>query len=387
MSEMNVSTSVRLKLGGSFKAAGFGDGGRKAIPNPFDKLRGALRLRLPPRWIAALGILTLAVVTSTSCALDTGSSSGGGKIPVIFDTDICDDIDDTWAMALLLQSPEFDIKLITTEVGNTASKAKTVAKFLEAVGRTDIPIGIGVQQHQGSHRQDAWAKDYDLSSYRGTVYRDGVQALIDTIMESDKPIKVIAVGPLPNVAAALEREPRIAEKAEFIGMHGSVRRGYDGNPPPSAEYNVKAFAKEAQKVFTAPWSMTITPLDTCGVVQLKGRKYQQVLKKNSPVTRALIENYRAWYRQGILSEHKDLSEAELSKRVEEKLSSSSTTLFDTVAVYLAMSTELAKMEKLGIRVTDDGYTRIEENAKVINCATEWKDLSAFEDFLVDRLTK
>jgi hypothetical protein len=94
-----------------------------------------------------------------------------------------------------------------------------------------------------------------------------------------------------------------------------------------------------------------------------------------------------WYRQGLLDEHKDLSEAELDKRVEEKLNSSSSTLFDTVAVYLAMSTELAKMEKLGIRVTDDGYTRIDESAKVVNCATEWKDLGAFEDLLVDRLTK
>lgn len=339
------------------------------------------------RWIAAFGILALVAVTLNSCALDTGSSSGGGKIPVIFDTDICDDIDDTWALALMLQSPQLDIKLITTEVGNTASKAKTVAKFLQTVGRADIPIGIGVQQHQGHHRQDAWAKDYDLSSYPGVVHRDGVQALIDTIMKSRKPIKVIATGPLPNIAAALEREPRIAEKAEFVGMHGSVYRGYNGSPPPSAEYNVKAFVKEAQKAFTAHWNMTITPLDTCGVVQLKGEKYQKVLRKNSPMTRALIENYRAWYKQGILNEHKDLSEAELNKRVEEKLNSSSTTLFDTVAVYLAMSTDLVKMEKLGIRVTDDGYTRIDESAKMVNCATEWKDLGAFEDFLVDRLTK
>ncbi|MHC4678158.1 MAG: hypothetical protein ACYTEK_05615 [Planctomycetota bacterium] len=82
-----------------------------------------------------------------------------------------------------------------------------------------------------------------------------------------------------------------------------------------------------------------------------------------------------------------MSEAELNKRVDQKLDSSSTTLFDTVAVYLAMSTELVKMEKLPIRVTDDGYTRIDEGAKVIDCATEWKDLDAFEDFLVDRLTK
>ena len=43
------------------------------------------------------------------------------------------------------------------------------------------------------------------------------------------------------------------------------------------------------------------------------------------------------------------------------------------------------MEKLGVRVTDDGYTVIDENAKVINCAMEWKDLPAFEDLLVKRL--
>jgi len=195
-------------------------------------------------------------------------------------------------------------------------------------------------------------------------------------MKSRKPIKVVAVGPLPNIAAALEREPRIAEKAEFVGMHGSVYRGYGNSSKISAEYNVKACVKEAQKVFTAGWNMTITPLDTCGIVHLKGQKYQKVLNRNSP-----------WYKQGILSREKDISESELKKRVDKKLNSSSSTLFDTVAIYLAMSTDLVKMEKLPIKVTDDGYTRIDENAKMINCATQWKDLSAFEDLLVDKLTK
>jgi len=342
---------------------------------------------LPTKLILAgvLGILALLVGALVCRASD--SSPGRKKIAVIFDTDICDDIDDTWALALLLQSPEFDVKLITTAVGNTASKAKTVAKFLETVGQTDIPIGIGVQQHKRSHRQDAWAKDYKLSSYPGRIYEDGIKAMTDTIMKSRGPIKVIAVGPLPNVAAALEREPRIAKKAEFVGMHGSIRRGYGGGAKPNAEYNVRAFAKEAQKVFTAPWDMTITPLDTCGIVHLKGEKYQKVLKRNSPLTRALMENYRAWYTQPIANKNKDLSEAELEKRVNQKVNSSSTTLFDTVGIYLGMSTKLVKMEKLKIKVTDDGYTRIDEGGKLINCATEWKDLGAFEDFLVKRLTK
>ncbi|NQT03957.1 MAG: nucleoside hydrolase [Planctomycetes bacterium] len=341
-----------------------------------------------PVGIVVLLILALFLVTLGSCALDKSSSmSRSGKIPIIFDTDICDDIDDTWALAMLLQSTEFDVKLITTAVGNTSSKVKTVAKFLEIVGRTDIPIGVGVQQRKGSHRQDAWAKDYKLSTYPGKIYEDGIQALVDIVMKSRKPIKVVAVGPLPNIAAALELEPQIAEKAEFVGMHGSVYRGYGNSSEPSAEYNVKAFVKEAQKVFSAGWNMTITPLDTCGIVQLKGQKYQKILNRNSPLTRALIENYRAWHKQGILNNEKDISESELTKRVDEKLNSSSSTLFDTVGIYLAMSTDLVKMEKLRIKVTDDGYTRIDENAKMINCATEWKDLSAFEDFLVGRLRK
>jgi inosine-uridine nucleoside N-ribohydrolase len=335
-----------------------------------------------------LGVTAMFLLTLSCTASNTASRAAGtDKIPVVFDTDICDDIDDTWALVMLLQSPEFDIKLVTTAVNNTPEKAKVVGRILEIAGRTDIPVGIGIQQNKNEHRQREWVKDYKLSSYPGTVYQDGVQAIVDTIMKSRKPMTVIATGPLPNIAAALEREPKIATKARFVGMHGSIYKGYGGSSNISAEYNVKAFPKAAQKVFTAPWDITITPLDTCGIVHLTGDKYQKVLKANTPLTKALIENYRAWYKQGIRNSNKDLSEEELNKRVEQQINSRSTTLFDTVGIYLGMTEKLVKMEKLGITVTDDGYTRIDKNAKVVNCATEWKDLGGFEDFLVDRLIK
>ena len=82
-----------------------------------------------------------------------------------------------------------------------------------------------------------------------------------------------------------------------------------------------------------------------------------------------------------------LTYPELNKRVNRQVNSRSTTLFDTVGIYLGFTEKLVKMERLGITVTDDGYTRIDKNAKVINCAMEWKDLGAFEDLLVDRLIK
>jgi inosine-uridine nucleoside N-ribohydrolase len=327
-------------------------------------------------FVAILGTLTVF----------SSAPASAGPRPVIFDTDICDDIDDTWALALLLQSPELDCKLITTAVGNTEAKAKVVAQFLGRVGRTDIPIGIGVRQGRGSPRQIAWAKDYDLASYPGKIHKDGVQALIDTIMGSPTRITLIAVGPLPNVGEALKREPRIAEKADFIGMHGSVFVGYGGSNTPHAEYNVKQDVEAAKRTFTAPWPMMITPLDTCGLVELDGEKYQKLLKKDSILTSALLENYRVWYEDG-LRDRKDLDEAARKRLVDEKLGHSSTTLFDTVAVYLAISRDLVEVKELPIRITDDGFTRVEDGAKAVDCAVQWKDLDGYETWLVERLTR
>ncbi|MFH1370472.1 MAG: nucleoside hydrolase [Planctomycetota bacterium] len=316
-------------------------------------------------------LITGALVVSDGYAQAAGKS---GKIPVILDTDICDDIDDTWALALLLQSPEFDVKLITTAVGDTRAKTKVVAKLLQTAGRMDIPIGTGLttgDMKQG-HRQDEWVKDFDLSKYPGKVYPDGVQAMIDTIRKSPQQITLIAIGPLPNIAAALEREPNIANKARFVGMHGSVRRGYGGKSQPQREYNVVTFLKASQTVFTADWDMTITPLDTCSLVVLRGDKYKNVLDSANPMVKAVIENYRVWLKSG------NMNQADVNVK--------SSTLFDTVAVYLAMSIDLVEMENLGIRVTDDGFTAIDEKAKKVNCAMKWKNLGAFEDFLVERLT-
>ncbi len=292
-----------------------------------------------------------------------------GKIPVILDTDIGSDIDDTWALTMMLKSPELDVKLVMTDTGNTTYRAKIAARMLEIGKRTDVPVGIGIRFSDNTGPQEPWVAGYQLSSYPGVIYENGVDALIRTIMDSPDPITLICIGPVPNIGAAIEREPKIAQKARFVGMHGSIRRGYGGSEKISAECNVVNHTKDCQKVFTADWDMTITPLDTCGIVRLDGEKYRSVYECKDPLTQALIENYRVWAKHSPESEHR------------------SSTLFDTVAIYLAFSQELLVMEKLGIRVTDDGYTVIDEDAKVINCAMDWKDLPAFEDFLVKRLTR
>jgi inosine-uridine nucleoside N-ribohydrolase len=321
----------------------------------------------------AVGMLALAFFLATTGPAET--TAPAKRIPVVLTTDIGGDIDDTWALGFLLKSPELDLKLALGDFGRPEYRAKLLAKFLERAGRGDIPVGLGIDKAKAPapERQAAWIENYDLARYPGKVHRDGIQAMIDLIMQSPEPITVIVIGPTPNMAAALEREPRIAERARFVGMEGSVRLGYNGKSIPVAEWNVRADPQACQKAFTAPWEMIITPLDTCGLVDLTGEKYRRIRDSRDPISVAIMENYRAWQVQKTNSE-------------DTKPEIRSTTLFDAVAVYLAFDQSLCHMETLGIRVTDDGFTVIDPEAKKMSVATSWKDLGAFEDLLVARLT-
>ncbi|HEY3863311.1 MAG TPA: nucleoside hydrolase [Verrucomicrobiae bacterium] len=311
---------------------------------------------------------------SACAALSAGllpASAQPAPTPVILATDIGDDIDDTWALGLLLKSPELSLKLAATEYGKSQYRAKLLAKFLQTTGRADVPIAVGPDaEPRGGGPLDEWIKNYDLSSYPGRVHSDGVSAIVETIMSSPQPVTLICIGPMPNVAAALAREPRIAQRARFVGMDGSVRLGYGGAKTPCAEWNVKADPAAARKALSAEWDITITPLDTCGLVTLDGARYQKMLASRDPVAATIIENYRLWSKAG-----KNGGAAEHH----------SSTLFDPVAVYLAFSQQFCKMEQLGIRVTDDGSTVIDGGAKQMNVATEWKNLDGFRDLLVQRL--
>lgn len=207
-----------------------------------------------------------------------GGANARKPIPVILDTDIGSDIDDTWALIMMLNSPELAVKLVVGDFGLPEYRAKLLASLLESAGRSDIPVGLGLVTGGSERRQAAWVDDYDLATYPGTLHADGVKAMVDLIMASPELITLVAIGPLPNVAEALKREPRIAQKARFVGMHGSVRVGYNGKRKPDSEWNVRADVASCRAVLSAPWVVLITPLDTCGRVTISGDLYQKVLQ-------------------------------------------------------------------------------------------------------------
>lgn len=300
------------------------------------------------------------------------------KIPVILDTDIGSDIDDTWALAQALRSPEIDLKLVLTAMGDTSYRTAIAAKFLEVTGRTDVPVGMGrssIWMRDDFKNQLPWLAGYDISKYPGKIHSDGIAAMIDLIMASSEPVTVVAVGPVSNIALALQKEPRIAAKCRFVGMHGSFRVGYGGSTQPSAETNVVSDPAALRAVLAAPWQdILLTPLDTCGLITLQGDDYRAIWSATGDrLLRALIENYCIfaprvrWMRCDFFAVK-------------------STTLFDCVAVYLAHAEDLVEIETLTFAVTDDGYTRIDPTGPFkARVATHWKDRPAFERFLAYRL--
>ena len=294
-------------------------------------------------------------------------------IPVILDTDIGTDIDDTWALAMLLRSPELDLRAVVTSHGDTGYRARLVAKMLTIAGRSDVPVGEGSGDgHLPPNRrgQDAWLGTYRASDYRGTYRRDGVALMVETIMASPEPVTVLAIGPASTVADALAAEPAIATKARFVGMHGAVRRGYRNSETPVPEYNVFLDVAAFRAVLAADWETVLTPLDTCGIVFLEGDEYRRVRDSDDPLMQAVMANYRAW-----------ATAADIEEMAERR----SSTLFDTVAVYLAFATELLEMEEIRLAVRDDGLTYESPDGHPVQAALAWRDLDAFRDLLIRRL--
>lgn len=305
-------------------------------------------------------------------------------IPVVLDTDIGTDIDDTWALAMMLRCPELAPRLVLTASGDTSYRARLAAAVLAAAGRDRVPLGIGPSTSlpPGTIRrpQAQLADSVDLDAYLGTVHADGVAALVDCVMGSPERVTVIAIGPMTNVAAALAAEPRIVENARLVAMLGSVRKGHFDSPAPEREYNVLCDVPACRAVLAADWEVTITPLDTCSTVLLSGERYEAIRRSPDPLLRTVMDTYREWVEASadqLDGYGDDVHGADMVGRC-------TSLLYDTVAVYLAYEESLLEIERLPLAVEDDGMTRVSPGAPEVRVATAWRG-DGFLDHLADRL--
>ncbi|MGB6745631.1 MAG: nucleoside hydrolase [Terracidiphilus sp.] len=284
---------------------------------------------------------------------------------VLLDTDIGDDIDDAFALALVLRSPELHLLGITTEFGDTELRARLVDRYLNAVGRSDIPVAAGVATDAPNHfTQAAYARGGPSGKHA-----DGVDFLLAQIRAHPGEITLIAIGPLFNVHAAIERDPTTFRKLKrVVIMGGSVYRGYGGSEgasrPPEPEWNIRCDPAGLKALLGVGVPVFMMPLDSTQV-HLGLPQVLAVVSHGSPLTDQLTLLYHQW------AGNREWP---------------SPTLFDPVAVTYAIRPDLCPAVPLRIEVDDKGDTQPVPGAPNAEVCLK-SDEKGFLDLLLGRILK
>lgn len=224
-------------------------------------------------------------------------SNGARPRPVYLDCDT--GVDDSLALAYLLNSPEIELVGVGTIGGNTsASQAATnTLNLLSLAGREDVPVALGspnwlTRKFDGGvphiHGQNGIG-DVQLPTSAGSVISESASELLIRLShEHAGELLIVAVGPLTNLALALSADPTLAGRiASVTAMGGAVL--VPGNVSAVAEANIWNDPEAAQQVVAADWDLTIVPLDVTLENTFEEQDRQQLLDSSDAFTRALGE--------------------------------------------------------------------------------------------------
>jgi inosine-uridine nucleoside N-ribohydrolase len=323
------------------------------------------------RFFRVFGALVVSASAWTGMSGRMAHAPAAARQLVILDTDIGDDIDDAFALALVLRSPEFKVLGIETAYGDTELRARLVDRYLAAVGRGDIPVAAGVPTLSRNLFTQA---DYAREAPK-REHEDAVEFLLGQIRAHPGQITLVAIGPLVNIQAAIARDPGTFRKLKrVVMMGGSVYRGYDTRTgggsgamadthrPPSLEWNIVCDPAGARALLGSGVPVFMMPLDSTQI-HLGLPELLSVVTHGSPLTDQLTLLYHQW-----------------AGRREWP----SPTLYDPVAVTYAIHPEMCPATPIRLEVDDQGFTRPvagEPNAEVCLHADE----GGFLGFLLGRI--
>lgn len=287
---------------------------------------------------------------------------------VIVDTDIGDDIDDVFALALVLSSPEFRVDGITTSFGDTGLRAREVERLLRIAGRRTIPVAAGPRTPPGTaFTQADWAK---AEPEPRSPFPDAVDFTLDRLRAAPPGrITLIALAPLTTVGAMIDRDPIAFRRlGGVVMMGGSIRHGYgvhagENSSEPSIEYNIRSDPAGFAKLLGSGVPIEMMPLDATEVALGEaGRK--RLFAGRSPLSEALSELYSQW------ASHNSWGVTP--------------TLFDVVPVARLLRPSVCTPVPLRIAVSNAGSTTVVGGAPNVSACLD-VDHAAVLDLLQDRL--
>jgi purine nucleosidase len=222
------------------------------------------------------------------------------KLPFLIDTDTASD--DAVALIMALRSPQIDVLAITTVAGNVdVRRASRNALYTAELCGSEVPVFAGAERPlERPHVSASWFHGRDgLGDHgyppprRGPEKQSAAEAIIDTI-ESHPGLVIVTLGPLTNVALALQKKPGIAANVSRCVVMGGAPC-CEGNVTPAAEYNVWCDPEAARIVVRSGLPIELVGWHLCrGEAVLNPSDIQHVLSFGTPVAKFAIEcNSRA----------------------------------------------------------------------------------------------
>lgn len=220
------------------------------------------------------------------------------KLKIIIDTD--PGHDDAMAIMLAVKSNAFDILAITTTCGNSTIENTTRnARFiLQTLNREDIPIFSGADKPL---KQDLiQAVVHGKSGLEGidpvnkaNLTSNAVEKIITFVKNDPREITLVTLGPLTNIAMAIQNNPTTMKKVkEIIIMGGAINVA--GNKNRVAEFNFFVDPDAAKLVLNFPVKKTLIPLDACNHVQLTLNDFKKI--KNNKIKKILMKMVKPYIR-------------------------------------------------------------------------------------------
>ncbi len=206
--------------------------------------------------------------------------SAANSTPIIIDTDC--GRDDLMAIAFLVARRDLRIEAVTVANGlaHVRAGAENILRLLELGGRGDVPVYLGRETPLGGHAAfpDSWRKASDELMREASVRRQPAkQAAADylagRLRDHGRPVRILALGPLTNLAEALDRAPGALRGVEIAIMGGAIRvpgnlgdGGAFKTSNTTAEWNLFVDPLAAQRVFDAGAKILLVPLDATNQV-------------------------------------------------------------------------------------------------------------------------
>ena len=235
---------------------------------------------------------------------------------IIFDTDFAfPPQDDAMALFFVLNSPELEILGITTVAGNRSVNVATAdaLKILEATNRAEIPVFQGSASpllHQKAEwdttRHGGWYANEPAREPPGgfakkkAEARSAVDFLVGTVMQNPGQVKILAIGPLTNIAIAMRMEPNFARNVKQLvimgGAIGSLPDG-GGNHTPNAEFNFYVDPEAAQIVLRSGIPIVLSPLNISRKAKFTKEWYDKIVAVDTPITRLVKEHLGPGFQQ------------------------------------------------------------------------------------------